>query len=69
MAPPLSVSFAGGEHGRWEIERLVAVRGQAPVDAPRLAVVEGSQVASAGAVSGVYGRRVPPTPAGAAGRS
>jgi len=50
MALPLSVSFVGGEHGTWEIERLVAVRGQALVDAPRLAVVEGCQAVSAGAV-------------------
>lgn len=50
MAPPLSVSFIGGEHGTWEVERLVAVRGQALDDVPRLAVVEGPQAAIAGAV-------------------
>ena len=47
VVPPLSVSFAAGEHGTWEIERIVAVRGQALDDAPRLAVLEGPQAAPA----------------------
>lgn len=50
MTPPLSVSFLGGEHGAWKIERLVAVRGHALHDAPRLAVLEGPQAAGADAV-------------------
>jgi len=50
MAPPLSVSFVGGERGTWEIERLVAVRGQALDDVPRLTVLDGPQAAGAGAV-------------------
>jgi len=50
MAPPLSVNFLGGEHGRWKIEQIVAVRGMGLDDVARLAVLEGPQVISTGAI-------------------
>jgi hypothetical protein len=55
MVPPLSVSFLGGEHGTWQIERIVAVTGQALDDAPRLAVVEGPRATTTPAIWALRG--------------
>ena len=42
---PLLVSFAGGDQGSWEVERIDAVRGDALPAVPFLAVVEGPDAA------------------------
>jgi hypothetical protein len=42
---PLLVSFAGGDQGLWEVERIDAVRGDTLPAVPFLAVVEGPDAA------------------------
>jgi len=44
MAPPLLVSFVGGDHGPWRVERQSAVTGLPLPDANHLDVVEGRAV-------------------------
>jgi chlorite dismutase len=42
MAPPITVSFAGGTVGGWRVDRIEKVRGPRLKDVPRLAVIERS---------------------------
>jgi hypothetical protein len=46
---PLLVSFAGGEQGSWEVERIDAVRGDVLPPVPFLSVTEGSDTTPPGA--------------------
>lgn len=41
MGGPLQVSFVGGEHGEWRVERIAAVRGAGLKDVPAVHMVEG----------------------------